>query len=58
MQKIIETYHDKRIDMLKLIVNTRQQLLAWYMFLSDSDVFEKVRKDMTGDLLVVSPRKQ
>ena len=67
MQKLIEFYHDKGIDMLKfgctlpnlanicLHKSTDYKFLPF--FLSDSDRLEKLREDMTGGPSIVFTRK-
>ena len=67
MQKMIKFYHDKGIDMLKLgctlpnLANICLQKSTDYKFypflLSDSDLIEKIREDMTGGPSIVFTRK-
>ena len=67
MQKLIEFYHDKRIDMLKLgctLPNLANIFLHkpidykfYPFFSSDSDLLEKIRVDMTGGPSIVFTRK-
>ena len=67
MQKMIEFYHDKRIDILKLgctlpnLANICLHKSTDYKFFpffsSVSDLLEKTREDMTGGLSIVFTRK-
>ena len=67
MQKMVEFYHDKGIDMLKLgctlpnlanICLHKSTDYKFYPFLSsDSDLLEKIREDMTGGPSKVFTRK-
>ena len=67
MQKMIELYHDKGIDMLKLgctlpnLANICLQQSTDYKFYpffsSDSDLLEKIREDITGGPSIVFTRK-
>ena len=67
MQKMIEFYHDKGIDLLKL-GNTLPNLANiclhkstdynFYLFFSsDSDLLEKIREDMTSGPSIVFTKK-
>ena len=68
MQKMIEFYHDKGIDMLNLgctlpnlanICLHKSTDYKFYPFFSiDSDLLEKIREDMTGGSQLFSQRKQ
>ena len=67
MQKMIEFYHDKGIDMLKLgctlpnLANICLHQSTDYkfqpFFSSDSDLQEKIRKDLTGGTSIVFTKK-
>ena len=67
MKKLIEFYHDKGIDILKLgctlpnLANICLHKSADYKFYpffsSDSDLLEKIREDMTGGPSIVFTRK-
>ena len=67
MQKMIEFYHDKRIDMLKLgctlpnlaiiCLHKSTDYKFYPFFSSDSDLLEKIREDMTGGPSIVFTRK-
>ena len=67
MQKMIEFYHDKRIDMLRLgctlpnlaniCLHKSTDYEFYPCFSSDSDLLEKKREDMTGGPSIVFTRK-
>ena len=67
MQKLIEFYHDKGIDMLKLgctlpnlaniCLHKSTDYKFYPFFSSDSDLLEKIREDMTGGPSIVFTRK-
>ena len=67
MQKMIEFYHNKGIDMLKLGCTLPNLANIWlhkstdskfYPFTeSDKDLLEKTREDMVGGPSIVSTRK-
>ena len=67
MQKMIEFYHDKGIDMLKLgctlpnlaniCLHKSTDYKFYPFFSSDSDLLEKIREDMTGGPSIVFTRK-
>ena len=67
MQKLIEFYHDKGIDMLKLgctlpnlaniCLHKSTDYKFYPFFSSDSDWLEKIREDMTGGPSIVFTRK-
>ena len=67
MQKMIEFYHDKRIDMLKLgctlpnlaniCLHKSTDYKFYPFFSSDSDLLQKIREDMTGGPSIVFTRK-
>ena len=67
MQKMIEFYHDKGIDTLKLgctlpnlanICLHKSTDYKFYPFFSnDSDLLEKIREDLTGGSSIVFTRK-
>ena len=67
MQKMIEFYHDKRIDMLKLCctlpnlanicLHKSTDYKFYPFFSSDSDLLEKIWEDLTGGPSIVFTRK-
>ena len=67
MQKMIDFYHDKGIDMLKLgctlpnlaniCLHKSTDYKFYPFFSSDSDLLEKIREDMTGGPSIVFTRK-
>ena len=67
MQKMIEFYHDKGIDMLKLgctlpnlaniCLHKSTDYKFYPFFSSDSDLLEKIREDMTGGPSIVFTKK-
>ena len=67
MQKMIEFYQDKGIDMLKLgctlpnlaniCLHKSTECNFYPFFLSDSDLLEKIREDMTCGPSIVFTRK-
>ena len=67
MQKMIEFYHQKEIDMLKLVCTLpnlaniclhKSTDSKFYPFTeSDKDLFEKIREDMVGGPSIVFTRK-
>ena len=67
MQKMIQFYHNKGIDMLKLgctlpnLANICLHKSTNYMFYpfceNDKDLFDKIREDMTGGPSIVFTRK-
>ena len=67
MQEMIEFYHDKGIDMLKLgctlpnlaniCLHKSTDYKFYPFFSSDSDLLEKIREDMTGGPSIVFTRK-
>ena len=67
MQKIIEFYHNKGIDMLKLVCTLlnlasiclhKSRNSKFYPFTeSDKDLLEKIREDMVGGPSIVFTRK-
>ena len=67
MQKMIEFYHDKGIDMLKLgctlpnlaniCLHKSTDYKFYSFFSSDSDLLEKIGEDMTGGPSIVFTRK-
>ena len=67
MQKMIEFYHDKGIDMSKLgcklpnlaniCLHNSTDYKFYSFFSNDSDLLEKIREDMTGGPSIVFTRK-
>ena len=67
IQKVIEAYHDKRIDVLKLgcktpiltiiCVHKSTDYKMYSLFPSDSELATKVREYMTSDPSIVFTRK-